>query len=139
MTRVFADTSYFIALIAPNDALHEQAKAMSREPLLLATTAWVMTELAAYLSDPPNREVFTTLLKTVRGSPLIEFFPPTLDLFDAGAELYAQRSDKAWSLVDCISFTLMQREHLSEALTGDHHFEQAGFKALLREDGNKGT
>src|SRR5207249_247751 len=119
-------------------ALHERAKALSGEPMLLLTTAWVMSELAAYLADPPNRPLFTTLLKGVRESPVVEFVTATADLFDAGAELYAQRPDKAWSLVDCISFILMQREGLTEALTGDRHFEQAGYKALLLESGNGG-
>ena len=98
MKRVFADTSYFIALIAPDDALHEQAKAFARQPFLLVTTAWVMAELAAYLSDPPNRTLFTALLRSARRSALFQSIPPTLELFDAGAELYEKRLDKAWSL-----------------------------------------
>jgi hypothetical protein len=48
-----------------------------------------------------------------------------------GLDLFAGRSDKNWSLTDCISFVVMQDEGLTEALTGDSHFEQAGFKALL--------
>jgi hypothetical protein len=40
--------------------------------------------------------------------------------------------DKQWPLTDCISFVVMQREGLSEALTGDLHFEQASFVALLK-------
>jgi hypothetical protein len=47
--------------------------------------------------------------------------------------LYFQRRDKEWSLTDCISFTVMSDEGLTDALTGDHHFEQAGFTALLRD------
>jgi predicted nucleic acid-binding protein len=31
------------------------------------------------------------------------------------------------------SFTVMSDEGLTDALTGDHHFEQAGFAALLRD------
>lgn len=41
--------------------------------------------------------------------------------------------NKDWSLTDCISFVVMQREGIDEALTGDRNFEQAGFKALLRQ------
>ena len=46
--------------------------------------------------------------------------------------MYRSRNDKAWSLTDCISFVVMEQEGLTEALTGDHHFEQAGFTALLK-------
>lgn len=53
------------------------------------------------------------------------------DLFDLGVELYRTRDDKEWSLTDCISFVVMRREGLTEALTGDRHFEQAGFTPLL--------
>ena len=53
------------------------------------------------------------------------------DLFARGLTLYRQRIDKAWSLTDCISFVVMADEGLTEALTGDRHFEQAGFRALL--------
>jgi hypothetical protein len=43
-----------------------------------------------------------------------------------------ERSDKDWSLTDCISFAVMEDEGIHEALTGDQHFEQAGFRALLK-------
>ena len=58
---------------------------------------------------------------------------PTTDaVFEAGLELYLNRPDKDWSLTDCISFVVMEQEGLTEALTGDLHFEQAGFVALLK-------
>lgn len=41
------------------------------------------------------------------------------------------RADKAWSLTDCISFSVMTERRLSDALTADHHFEQAGFRAVF--------
>ena len=47
-------------------------------------------------------------------------------------DLYDSRNDKQWSLTDCISFVVMQDYEITDALTGDHHFEQAGFRALLR-------
>jgi uncharacterized protein len=46
--------------------------------------------------------------------------------------VFRQRPDKEWSLTDCISFAAMREENLTEALTGDRHFEQAGFRALLK-------
>jgi predicted nucleic acid-binding protein len=46
--------------------------------------------------------------------------------------LYSQRPDKEWTLTDCISFVVMHEENLTGALTEDHHFEQAGFTALLK-------
>jgi len=55
-----------------------------------------------------------------------------MELHREGIQLYASREDKEWSLTDCISFFVMQREAITEALTGDHHFEQAGFVALLK-------
>lgn len=52
-------------------------------------------------------------------------------LYRRGLELFAGRSDKEWSLTDCISFVVMKDEELREALTGDHHFTQAGFVPMF--------
>lgn len=134
MRRVFGDTSYFIALVVPNDALHARAVARASNPMKVVTTAWVMAELATYLSHPSNRPLFGAILDAVRNEPTFEFIPATPDLFDAGVDLFRSRADKGWSLVDCISFVIMQRERLTEALTGDHHFTQAGLTALLLDD-----
>ena len=47
--------------------------------------------------------------------------------------MYRARTDKEWGLTDCISFVLMKNEGISEALTADIHFRQAGFTAILLE------
>ena len=70
-------------------------------------------------------------LSLLEGNPWLTVFGESDRLFEKGRELYIRRPDKEWSLTDCISFVVMQEQGLSEALTGDHHFEQAGFKALL--------
>ena len=75
---------------------------------------------------------FHTTLKLIETEPQIECIECLRELWRSGIELYEQRPDKNWSLTDCISFVVMERAGVSEALTGDHHFEQAGFVALLK-------
>lgn len=134
MTRVFADASHFVALLVSRDALHARAVEASTRYTRVVTTAWVMAEVASYLAAPSHRARFTDLLACVRADPVLEFLPADQELFDRGAELYAARPDKEWSLVDCTSFVVMQRMGISDALTGDRHFVQAGFRALLAEE-----
>jgi len=62
----------------------------------------------------------------------VKIFEAEKQLFEAGFALFRDRPDKEWSLTDCISFVVMKQEGLTEALTRDHHFEQAGFKSLLK-------
>lgn len=67
----------------------------------------------------------------VRRVPNYRIIPATSDLLQRARDLFAARPDKAWSLTDCASFMVMQDESLTEALTTDRHFTQAGFHALL--------
>jgi len=53
-------------------------------------------------------------------------------VLDQASNLYESRPDKEWSLTDCTSFVVMKDRGLSEALTADHHFEQAGFVVLFK-------
>jgi hypothetical protein len=133
VTPVFADTFYFLALVNPVDQAHTRAVAASR-PLKwpLVTTSWVLTELGDALSVPERRASFVSMLETLDSDPMVTVLPPTKELFDAGVELYRNRPDKDWPLTDCISFAVMEERRITAALTGDHHFEQAGFLALLK-------
>ncbi len=132
MNAVFADSFYFVALLSEDDSAHEQADAASRDfEGRLVTTAWVLTEVANSLSPRPRRGRFLALLDRLRRNPRVVILPPTEEMFERGVELYAERPDKDWSFTDCISFVVMRDMSITEALTGDRHFEQAGFKALL--------
>lgn len=132
MTPVFADSFYFFAIINPKDAAHRQAMEFSEtQDVPTITTAWVLTELADGLSHSSNRRAFSVILNQFRAGTFDTIVPASQELFDKGVELYDARLDKAWSLTDCISFVVMREHGLSDALTGDRHFEQAGFKILL--------
>ncbi|MBI5774136.1 MAG: type II toxin-antitoxin system VapC family toxin [Verrucomicrobia bacterium] len=131
MSALFADSFYFLALLNPRDTAHAGALRFEAS-LPLVTTAWVLTEVGDALSAPENRGVFLHLLDLLRAAPDTRIIPPTGEMFERGVELYRQRPDKEWSLTDCLSFVVMEEQGIAQALTGDHHFEQAGFVALLK-------
>lgn len=133
MNRVFADSYYFFAVLNPKDCAHEKARQFAMhhvEPIV--TTAWVLTELADGLAGTAHRVAFSRLVARLRADAENEIVVASQELMDRGIVLYDARPDKQWSLTDCISFLVMQDRHLTDALTGDHHFEQAGFAALLK-------
>jgi predicted nucleic acid-binding protein len=133
MKPVFADSFYFFAVFNPKDAAHEKAKRYAaRHDEATVTTAWVLTELADGLAATPYRSDVVRLVSLLRADPENEIVPLTADLMERGLALYDARPDKQWSLTDCISFLVMQDRHITEALTDDRHFEQAGFIALLK-------
>ncbi len=129
----FADSHYYLALLSETDECHARAAEMRARPHRVVTTVSVLTEVGDGLAAPRRRQAFVGLLRALRASRAVEIVPMTDELFNRGCELYAQRPDKNWSLTDCISFVVMRDHGLCEALTGDHHFEQAGFRALLKE------
>ncbi len=134
MKTVFADSFYFFALVNPNDPAHAQASAFTQNFIgRTVTTGWVLTEVADGWAKPSHRRaVFVQLLADLRANPNTCIVPLSDQLLQEGVDLYDQRPDKEWSLTDCLSFVVMSRERIAEALTGDHHFEQAGFISLLK-------
>jgi predicted nucleic acid-binding protein len=134
--RVFADTGYWLALVNPNDDLHQNALNTSRSlgPVLTVTSEPVLTELLNDFGQrgPELRKAAAGLIEQLKKNPNCEVVPWTAHLFHAGFLLYKQRRDKDWSLTDCTSFVIMHERNIAESLAHDKHFEQAGYKALLR-------
>jgi len=134
MSRVFADTFYFLAVLSRNDPAHDDALAFYGDPSLhLVTTDWILTEVADGTADPSMRHGFRRLFELLENDDHVKIIPASRELFRRGLELYFNRPDKEWSLTDCISFTVMNDEGLTDALTGDRHFKQAGFSMLLQK------
>ena len=96
------------------------------------TTTAVLIEFADALASPASRQVAAEYLRSLPLDTTIDVVPVDDDLWARGLALYEQRPDKGWSLTDCISFIVMEDRGIRDALTGDSHFEQAGFRALLR-------
>ncbi len=123
MKGVFADTSYFVALLNSRDSAHEHATSFARTFTgKLVTTDFVLIELANYLSSSNRRMEFYALVAQLGGRPGVEIVPCSRDLFDQATSRYSKHHDKSWSLTDITSFIIMQAKGLTEALTTDHHF-----------------
>ncbi|MGA2581661.1 MAG: PIN domain-containing protein [Tepidisphaeraceae bacterium] len=135
MIPIFADTFFFLAFLNPKDTrFHVRAVEMNRVDHPILTTAWVLLELADHLCDAHNRRLFGQVRQALAMDTRYEILPVDQILFDRAVTLYKQRHDKDWSLTDCTSFLVMQDRGLTDALTGDRHFEQAGFRLLLTPD-----
>jgi predicted nucleic acid-binding protein len=122
----FADTAYWVALLNPRDPWHQQARDASR--------VFQITLLAFFSAyGSAMRRSAVELVRELLQEPHIEVLSLTRGVFLTGLELYEQRLDKEYSLVDCVSMQVMRQRGLTDALTHDRHFVQEGFAALLRD------
>lgn len=133
MKATFADSFHFVALLNARDHAHFRALDTMRSLQgKLVTTEFALLEVGDAYSDPLDRPAFLELMDELGASGSAVIVPATSELLQAGLDLFRSRADKGWSLTDCTSFVIMQREGITEALTSDRHFEQAGFVALLK-------
>ncbi len=100
----------------------------------VVTSQMVLTEL---LNDFGGRGEMLkaaaySLVEQLAGNARTVIVPQTDQQFQAALAVYAHRKDKPWGLTDCASFLIMQAHDIHAALTYDRHFEQMGFRALLR-------
>jgi predicted nucleic acid-binding protein len=137
MSDLFLDSSYAIALAAPTDQYHQRALQQADEieatKARLVTTRAVLLEIGNALSRQRYRAAAIQLLQALEADANVTKVSLSDELYARAFELYAQRPDKDWGLIDCVSFVVMTERGLTDALTSDEHFSQAGFRALLRE------
>ena len=85
------------------------------------------------LADITTRGAASGGYRRCHQDPQIEV-PFSSESIDFAVRLYEGRGDKTWSLTDCYSFVIIEQHGLTNALTSDHHFEQAGTRAVFRQD-----
>ncbi len=135
--ELFLDTAYAIALSSLRDEFHgkatELAMGIRNSNAKLITTRAVLLEIGNALSGLHYRSAAVALLDSLESDPRVGIVSITDNLYEQALRLYRNRQDKEWGLVDCISFIVMQERGIGAALTTDMHFQQAGFRVLLRE------
>ncbi len=132
MRAIFADTFCYIAALDAADAQHQQvSNFLAGYSGFIVTTRWILAETADAMCRGKTRQMTASFLRDMESDPDTLIVKHSDDLYHKGLKLYAERPDKDWSLTDCISFVVMQEHEITDALTGDRHFEQAGFKAVF--------
>ena len=136
MKSVFADADYWVALLNPQEELNEKAKRVSTQlhPVRIVTSEIVLVEVLNIMGSRGEsiRSKACDAIRRLRENPNVTVVPQTSVQFGESLAFFCGHRDKEWSQTDCASFLIMREAGMTEALTYDHHFEQAGFTALLR-------
>lgn len=133
---ILIDTTAWIGLINVRNYLAPSTRSLMSQlrgnGCRFVTTTPILLEVLDGLS---TRERFLSrLLRSSLVALNCEVIALEEALFDQVWKFFEARPDKEWALTDCFSFVVMQERGISQSLTYDHHFEQAGFRALLRQN-----
>lgn len=139
-TWLFLDTFYVQALLNPRDPHHARALALLpqvRQAAEVVTTEAVFAEVGNALSGTPRlRQLAAAFIRRSYTEANMTVVSVDTALLTRALELFESRADKEWGLTDCISFVVMRDRGLMDAATGDRHFQQAGFRALMVDPGS---
>lgn len=129
---MFIDTSGWLILFDKKSSQHSKTLELYRSRNSKVTHSYVIVELVSLAIS--RRHTLSRIVDFVvdllnDGSVEVVWIDEEDSL--KALELLTGRRDKSWSLCDAVSFELMSQFGITEALTTDHHFEQAGFIKLL--------
>jgi predicted nucleic acid-binding protein len=137
---LFVDTSHLIALFNDDDESHGIAVEAARRVASGASARVVVTVmiLEEFLTDfaradPRSKQRAAEFAQRILETPTVDVLDVDRALLERGIELYAQRLDKAYSMVDCISMVVCRDLGITDVLTTDRDFEREGFVAFLRQ------
>ena len=138
MRIVFVDTSFYVAILNRRDRLRRRAQLLyaeltSRGDVVFVTTEAVLVELLTRMSGfgAEARDLAADFVTRLAADPRVTIVPFTSESFAAGLDLYRRRSDKTYSMTDCMSMALCKQQKIAEILTSDHDFQQERFTILL--------
>jgi uncharacterized protein len=129
----FVDSSAFFAAFTRNDERHAAASALLRRAALaatpLVTTNFIVAETHALFLARIGREAGVAFLREIDRS-LANVIRATAEDEASAREIVCRYTDKDFSLVDAISFAVMDRLRLRLAFTFDGDFERYGFERV---------
>ena len=127
------DTSGLLCFHHRAEPQHAEAVQFFQAAPLRLTHNYVLAEFVALsLSRGLPRQAALSFVADLQDNAAVQVIYVSEALHRAAVAHLQQRPDKHWSLCDAVSFQLMSQHGILEALTTDHHFEQAGFVRLLK-------
>ncbi len=127
--KIFADTAGLFALLVKNDYMHIRAKQnfayFAQHRAQLVTSSFVLVETTALL----QRRVGLAAVHGFQSKiiPLLEIIWVNGDWYARAIQRLFALSNRNISLVDCLSFEIMESEEISTAFSFDKHFTENGF------------
>lgn len=126
------DTSGWYCVLVEEDRQHVDALRIYSTSRTRVTHSFVVAELIALCERRHfSRSRTLKFVSAMLTDQDVRVVWVDEELVRAAFALLLDRSDKLWSLCDAASFILMDELGITEALTTDRHFEQAGFVKLL--------
>jgi predicted nucleic acid-binding protein len=134
MQEIFVDTGAWLALADKRDQYHGRATAVYPQLLSqtarLITTNLVVAESYNLIRRRLGYEPGMRFLQSLRQSSRLERVYADMKLEIAAEAILKQYSDQAFSLVDAVSFALMQQRDIQQTFAFDAHFQVMGFIML---------
>jgi uncharacterized protein len=132
-SHIFLDASFWIAYRNERQNCHREAKRILAETfrhrIKFVTTLPVLCEIHAHFSRAPEKK--RVILQDFENNPLVQIEEVTHADQQLAFKLLRQQTDKSYSLCDAVSFVVMQRLGLKQALAFDEHFRQVGEFEIL--------
>jgi len=132
--EAFLDTSVLYALIDKRDAHHLAARelvgALLRAQRRLVTSDYIVTEAINLANARGGTNVALRILDLLERTAGIRLEWSGSLRFEASKAFFRRHADRRYSFTDCSSFVLMRELKVTDALTTDHHFGEAGFRIL---------
>lgn len=133
--QFFWDTHGFYALLCSDDFAHDNTiklkQTLAAKKLHSVTTDWIVGETCTLLVMRKHSELVNRYLSAIEQSRAIVVEHVDAELFDEAKQYMLKHLDQGYSFTDCTSFVFMKKLGLKDAVTGDKHFQKAGFNPLL--------
>lgn len=124
----FADTGFRVALLVARDQHHDEAKRIwSGDSRPLLSSNHVVGEAWTFLRRRAGYRVAVSLLNALDRSPRVAIVHAVPEVEQAARRWLVRHDEREYSCIDAVSFELMRRRRLYEALAFDGDFATVGF------------